>query len=140
MVFSRSGIRPLVKDPNKQDTQSLVRNHVVHVSPGNLITIAGGKWTTYRTMAKETIDVAVKACNLQPKNDSRTDGLLLEGGHNWTPTMYIRLAQDLGLDSEVAIHLAETYGDRAFAVGKLVKIGQRILSLAQYLPKEYNKI
>ncbi len=91
-------------------------------------------------MAKETIDVAVKACNLQPKNDSRTDGLLLEGGHNWTPTMYIRLAQDLGLDSEVAIHLAETYGDRAFAVGKLVKIGQRILSLAQYLPKEYNKI
>jgi hypothetical protein len=48
-----------------------------------------------------------------------SDGLLLEGGHYWTPTMYIRLAQDLGLDSEVAIHLAETYGDRAFAVGKM---------------------
>jgi glycerol-3-phosphate dehydrogenase len=41
-------------------------------------------------MAKETIDVSCKACDLQPKNDSRTDGLLLEGGHNWTPTMYIR--------------------------------------------------
>ena len=69
-------------------------------------------------MAKETIDSACNACDLKPKNVSRTDGLLLEGAHYWTPTMYIRLAQDLGLDSEVAIHLAETYGDRAFAVGK----------------------
>lgn len=121
-----SGIRPLVKDPHKSDTQSLVRNHVVHVSPSNLITIAGGKWTTYRVMAQETINAAVKACALEAKNDSRTDGLLLEGGHNWTPTMYIRLAQDLGLDSEVAIHLAETYGDRAFSVGRLASLtGQR---------------
>ena len=44
-----SGIRPLVKDPNNEgDTQELVRNHIIHVSPSNLVTIAGGKWTTYR--------------------------------------------------------------------------------------------
>ena len=101
----RSGIRPLVKDPNKTDTQSLVRNHVVHVSDGNLITIAGGKWTTYRTMAKETIDEACKASNLEPKNDSRTDGLLLEGGHNWTPTMYIRL------DINIVLNIGHYKGD-----------------------------
>lgn len=55
-----SGIRPLVSDPNKENTQSLARNHIVHVSDGNLITIAGGKWTTYRSMASETIDAAIK--------------------------------------------------------------------------------
>lgn len=55
-----SGIRPLVSDPNKPNTQSLARNHIVHVSPSNLITIAGGKWTTYRSMAEETIDIAIK--------------------------------------------------------------------------------
>merc|ERR1712038_561032 len=55
-----AGIRPLVKDPNAEDTQSLVRNHVVHVSESNLITIAGGKWTTYRAMAQETVDQAVE--------------------------------------------------------------------------------
>lgn len=55
-----SGIRPLVSDPNKPNTQSLARNHIVHVSPTNLITIAGGKWTTYRAMAQETIDAAIK--------------------------------------------------------------------------------
>ncbi len=42
------GIRPLVSDPNKDDTQSLARNHIVHVSDSKLVTIAGGKWTTYR--------------------------------------------------------------------------------------------
>lgn len=118
-----SGIRPLVKDPNNpDDTQNLVRNHVIHVSPSKLVTIAGGKWTTYRCMAKETIDAAVKACNLPAKNDSETDGLLIEGGHTWTPTMFIRLVQDFGVDSQVAMHLAETYGDRAFSVVKMAGI------------------
>lgn len=49
-----------MSDPNKGDTQSLARNHIVHVSKSNLITIAGGKWTTYRAMAQETIDAALK--------------------------------------------------------------------------------
>ena len=51
--------------------------------------------------------------------DSQTDGLLLEGAHQWTPTMYIKLVQDVGVDSCVAQHLAETYGDRAFTVCRL---------------------
>jgi glycerol-3-phosphate dehydrogenase len=56
-----SGIRPLVSDPNKEDTQSLARNHIVHVSDSGLVTIAGGKWTTYRAMASETIDAALES-------------------------------------------------------------------------------
>jgi glycerol-3-phosphate dehydrogenase len=40
-----AGIRPLVSDPNKANTQSLARNHIVHVSDTKLVTIAGGKWT-----------------------------------------------------------------------------------------------
>lgn len=49
-----------MSDPNKGDTQSLARNHIVHVSKSNLVTIAGGKWTTYRSMAQEAIDAAIK--------------------------------------------------------------------------------
>ncbi|XP_031763717.2 glycerol-3-phosphate dehydrogenase, mitochondrial isoform X2 [Galleria mellonella] len=115
-----SGIRPLVSDPNKPDTQSLARNHVVHVSPSGLVTIAGGKWTTYRSMAAETIDEAIKSANLKPiYRECQTDGFLIEGAHGWTPTMYIRLVQDFGLEMEVAQHLAKSYGDRAFAVAKM---------------------
>lgn len=118
-----SGIRPLVSDPNKDDTQSLARNHIVHVSPSNLVTIAGGKWTTYRAMAAHTIDAAIDACKLKPENLAcQTEGLLIEGAHGWTPTMYIRLVQDFGLDCEVAQHLSNSYGDRAFAVAKMATL------------------
>ncbi|KAK1117562.1 glycerol-3-phosphate dehydrogenase [Melipona bicolor] len=117
-----SGIRPLVSDPNKPNTQSLARNHIVHVSPTKLITIAGGKWTTYRAMAEETIDAAIKACDLKPERPCQTNGFLLEGAHGWSPTMYIRLVQDFGLECEVAQHLAKSYGDRAFAVAKMASL------------------
>ena len=53
-----TGIRPLVKDPKAEDTQSLVRNHVVHTSEkSGLITIAGGKWTTYRSVTVSQTDI-----------------------------------------------------------------------------------
>ncbi|XP_024939143.1 glycerol-3-phosphate dehydrogenase, mitochondrial isoform X1 [Cephus cinctus] len=117
-----SGIRPLVSDPNKPNTQSLARNHIVHVSPTNLITIAGGKWTTYRAMAQEAVDAAIEACDLKPERPCQTDGFLLEGAHGFTPTMYIRLVQDFGLECEVAQHLAQSYGDRAFAVAKMASL------------------
>ncbi|KAH8283525.1 hypothetical protein KR018_004947, partial [Drosophila ironensis] len=118
-----SGIRPLVSDPNKHDTQSLARNHIVHVSPSNLVTIAGGKWTTYRVMAEHTIDAAIKACDLTPKHrHTMTTSLKIEGAQGWTPTMYIRLVQDCGLECEVAQHLAKSYGDRAFAVSKMASL------------------
>ena len=51
---------------------------MIHVSPeSGLVTIAGGKWTTYRAMAEETITAAVESCNLEPTSESKTDGLLL---------------------------------------------------------------
>lgn len=46
----------------------------------------------------------------------------MEGAHEWTPTMYIRLVQDFGLECEVAQHLSNSYGDRAFSVAKLAAL------------------
>lgn len=56
-----AGIRPLVQDPDKQDTQSIARNHIVHVTEDGLVTIAGGKWTTYRSMAVDALDAAIQS-------------------------------------------------------------------------------
>lgn len=138
-----AGIRPLVKDPNAENTESLVRNHVVHISESDLITIAGGKWTTYRAMAAETVDAAVEVLK-SDVGSSVTDGLLLEGAHTWTPTMFIRLVQDLGVDTQVAQHLSATYGDRAFSVGKMSSltgkrwpvVGKRIHAEFPYIDAE----
>lgn len=96
-----SGIRPLVHDPNSKDTQSIARNHIIEVSDSNLVSIAGGKWTTYRSMAQDTMDAAVRVGNLDHASSSRTDGLLLVGGDNYYPTLFITLIQDYGLDEEV---------------------------------------
>ena len=47
MLSSWSGIRPLASDPTRTSTENIVRDHVVALE-GGLITITGGKWTTYR--------------------------------------------------------------------------------------------
>ncbi|TTI92368.1 Glycerol-3-phosphate dehydrogenase, mitochondrial [Bagarius yarrelli] len=107
--------------PDVDDTQSICRNHIVNISQSGLVTIAGGKWTTYRAMAEETLDAAIKEHKLHA-GPNRTVGLTLDGGKDWTPTLYIRLVQDYGLENEVAQHLAATYGGRAFEVAKMAQV------------------
>ncbi|CAB3408328.1 unnamed protein product [Caenorhabditis bovis] len=117
-----SGLRPLVRDPNKKDTKSLARNHIIEVGQSGLVTIAGGKWTTYRHMAEETVDTCIKAHDLKPTNSCVTAGLLLEGAHDYNPLLYIHLVQDYGMEVDVAQHLCQTYGDRAFVVARMTKM------------------
>jgi len=96
-----------------------VRNHIIHVSPeSGLVTIAGGKWTTYRKMAEETVDVAVKQFGLEGKVKTGcvTDKLRLVGSEGWSRNMFIGLIQRYGLETDVAKHLSENYGDRAWTV------------------------
>jgi glycerol-3-phosphate dehydrogenase len=68
VLASWSGLRPLVRDPNAPpgDTKSLSRNHViVPNADSGLISILGGKWTTYRRMAEEAVDAVVKMHGLR---------------------------------------------------------------------------
>lgn len=121
-----SGIRPLVRNPNAKDSQSLVRNHMINVSPSGLLTISGGKWTTYRAMAEETVDEAVKVFKLNPTGPCVTTHVQLIGSHGWNKSMFIKLIQQFGLSGDVAKHLMDTYGDRAWAVCAMAEpTGQR---------------
>ncbi|KAH9949802.1 DAO-domain-containing protein [Amylocystis lapponica] len=111
-----SGLRPLVRNPNAASTEGLVRNHMIHVSDSGLLTIAGGKWTTYRAMAEETVDKAVEVFGLQPRSKCVTESLRLVGSDGWSRNMFIGLIQRFGLETEVAKHLSDNYGDRAWTV------------------------
>ncbi|CAD5119357.1 DgyrCDS7975 [Dimorphilus gyrociliatus] len=117
-----AGIRPLVLDPNASSTQSIARNHIIEVSESGLITIAGGKWTTYRHMAEETVDRLVEVHNFSSASSCQTRGLMLDGADHWTPTYFIRLIQDFGLDHEVAVHLSHLYGDKAYKVARMASL------------------
>lgn len=60
-----AGLRPLVSiGGDANDTASIARDHVLHISPSGLVTIAGGKWTTYRKMAQDTVDKAAMLAGL----------------------------------------------------------------------------
>lgn len=119
-----SGIRPLVRDPRLQHTgtgtENLVRNHLLFTSETGLTTISGGKWTTYRQMAEETVDELVKFHKLSA-NPTVTKKLILSGGENFDATVAPRLAQKYHVDAELAEHLANNYGSRAPLVLELFK-------------------
>ena len=75
----------------------------------------GGKWTTYRSMAVDAVDAAVKKCELKQKQGSGTDGLILDGGYHWTPNHYIKLAQDYGNEMfwiNCLLNLSQFYFDQ----------------------------
>lgn len=114
-----SGIRPLVRDPHAENTESLVRNHMINVSENKLLTIAGGKWTTYRAMAEETVDRAIEEYGLKPTGKCLTEHTMMIGSKGFTKTMFIGLVQDFGMDTEVAKHLADSYGDRAWVLASI---------------------
>lgn len=75
-----AGIRPLVSENPDDDTSAISRDHTIHISRSGLVTIAGGKWTTYRKMAEDTIDQAATLGGLEEK-PSVTATLRLHGYH-----------------------------------------------------------
>lgn len=118
-----AGIRPLVKDPREKEsgagsTQGLVRSHFLFTSPTGLVTISGGKWTTYREMAEETIDEVIKVGGFNAK-PCITKKLKLAGAENWNPNLSALLSQQYHLSSAMAEHLANNYGTRATTICEL---------------------
>ena len=75
-----AGIRPLVKAPHGTNTAALSRDHTIQVSSSGLLTIAGGKWTTYRRMAEDAVDHAIAAGGLRHR-DCVTQTLKIRGSH-----------------------------------------------------------
>lgn len=62
-----AGIRPLVRGGDGESTAALSREHSIEVSPSGLVTIAGGKWTTYRNMAEDGVDHAITVGDLEDR-------------------------------------------------------------------------
>ncbi|KAL7811195.1 glycerol-3-phosphate dehydrogenase [Trichoderma aethiopicum] len=149
-----SGIRPLVRDPKAKNTESLVRNHLVSVSPSGLLTCAGGKWTTYRQMAQDAVDEAIKTFGLTPSVKSLPDisgaGLPgiettgrcitkkvpLIGAHGYSTSLASQLMEAHHIDADVAHHLAHNYGDRAWAILSASNAATRLIPSLPFIEAE----
>ena len=73
-----AGIRPLVRSAAVGDTASLSRDHTLLVESSGLVTIAGGKWTTYRQMGEDTVSAAAQVAGLDER-PSLTGSLQIHG-------------------------------------------------------------
>lgn len=82
-----AGLRPLIKGKNKK-TAALSRDHAITISDSGMITINGGKWTTYRKMAEETVDLAIQTYHLSAAG-CITKTLLLNGHDQPAPVVQI---------------------------------------------------
>ncbi|MCB0638272.1 MAG: FAD-dependent oxidoreductase [Lewinella sp.] len=113
------GLRPLIAAEPGASTKGLVRDHEVEFDEhSQLVSLLGGKWTTYRLMAKDTIDFV--AAQLLPNGyPCATAEHRLVGGQslptNWAET----LRQETQLPIDSCRHLAGHYGDRANHVAAL---------------------
>ncbi|KAF5765571.1 putative glycerol-3-phosphate dehydrogenase [Helianthus annuus] len=147
-----SGIRPLAMDPNAKNTESISRDHVVCEEYPGLVTITGGKWTTYRSMAEDAVDAAIKSGKLNPVNKSLTSKLCLVGGDGWDPAYFTVLAQEYvrmkvqngapvpgEMDTAAAKHLSHSYGTMAEKVASIAQneiLGKRLAHGYPYLEAE----
>jgi len=99
-----AGLRPLAapkKDSSK--TKEISRNHKIYISESNLITVVGGKWTTYRKMGQDMIDGAIKKGLLPPSE---------------SPTKTFRIAARENFEKNIPFSL---YGNNASEIAAMIK-------------------
>ncbi len=124
-----AGLRPLIRDPRATDTAGLARDHVIVEGRGGLITIGGGKWTTYRKMAQDAVDYAIQHAGLEAAAPCRTASLPLVGAEGFDPASAAQIGSRHALDAEVDQHLLRAYGSRAEQVaGLLTQVGSARLA------------
>ena len=146
VICTWAGLRPLVapEGGDAMDESKVSREHQIVIGEDGLITIAGGKLTTYRRMSAEVVDTVVNMLRLgnhlpAELHEARTDVHPLPGAVGWPPDdNHDRVAREVrdaaghqNLSAESARHLADIYGMCAIQIGRWIhkdpKLGQPII-------------
>jgi glycerol-3-phosphate dehydrogenase len=120
ILYTYSGVRPLPFTDDK-DEESITRRHFIrqHRRPGNLLSIIGGKLTTYRSLAEETVDIVFRKLG-QTAPKCTTDQQLLPGANTSDLDEFGQdFKQHRGLPEAISNRLLRIYGVRAAGVLKL---------------------
>ncbi|MFX1766256.1 glycerol-3-phosphate dehydrogenase/oxidase [Paraburkholderia sp. A1RI-2L] len=117
VVGSIAGCRPLVGPPGGK-TLEMKRNHEIHVAPDGLVTIVGGKLTTSRHMAEQTIDTAQKVIGKRARCTTKSAYLLGAAGYD---------AQAIVASGGLGAHFGERYGTEARFVTDLAQADPQLL-------------
>jgi glycerol-3-phosphate dehydrogenase len=124
-----AGLRPLVANNKSATTTKLSREHTVDRPAAGFVSIAGGKYTTYRVMAKDVVDRAVIELR-RLTQESVTEKLPLVGadGYFALEQQKERIAQESGLDVATVTHLLNRHGSLISEILDLIKVQPQLAS------------
>jgi glycerol-3-phosphate dehydrogenase len=141
VIATWAGLRPLIAAPPNVDESEISREHEVFTKSDGLVIIAGGKLTTYRRMARETVNKTLELMRelgevINAKHEN-TKTRPLPGAAGIDPadlegvaTIGRRLMDEYKLDVDTATHLCGVYGSRAMLLGQMIAadrtLGERL--------------
>lgn len=118
IIASFVGLRPLVMPDKKNPPSDIVREHVIQISKGGLVTILGGKYTTHRLVAEEVVDTVIKELKTEkPYASCVTANQPLPGASG--PYSLAEVKEQLkvaGLNTPLVDHLLNTYGTASLII------------------------
>ncbi|EMF98867.1 hypothetical protein LEP1GSC123_3212 [Leptospira borgpetersenii str. 200701203] len=118
-----AGIRPLISPEGNQDTKNISREEVILVSNSGLVTMGGGKWSTYRKMAEDLVDKLIQVGNLEIRKECSTKSYLYPGAEGYSESLYQEIEKSYKIDTELAKRLQNYYGTEVFEIlGKKPKL------------------
>ncbi len=134
LIAGFGGLRPLIAADPEKGTKGLVRDHEVeHDTVSNLVSLLGGKWTTYRLMAKDTVDFVVEEL-FQHDKTCITERHYLIGGENFQADYWKAIQEQTQWPEDICRHLNQHYGDR---VDQIVAIALAKEAMAERLIEGY---
>jgi len=140
VLSGMAGLRPLVSSGDRRATRKLARDHVVELdAQSGLVSILGGKWTTYRGMAEDTINAVQNFLGV-PVTPCRTHEHRLSGQDSYDPNHWRTLVDAYHIPENTARHLSRKFGTNASRVLGLTNenpgLGQPLLEGSPHIRAE----
>jgi glycerol-3-phosphate dehydrogenase len=124
------GLRPLLKDSNRRAASSRSREHAIVHGSGGMLTVVGGKLTTYRSMAAEVVNHAMRELRHRDGRrryaEARTDEDPLPGGEAADLSQFRERGLELGMEAACVDHLLRHYGTEAAGIFNLGGADRRL--------------
>ncbi|MDF3821857.1 glycerol-3-phosphate dehydrogenase/oxidase [Leptospira sp. 96542] len=138
-----SGLRPLISTGDKKDTKSISREEAILVSDSGLVTMSGGKWSTFRKMAEDLTDKLIEVGKLPRKKNCQTQSFAFPGTDGYSKHLYSKIQTMYDLNYDTAVRLADAYGGEVqFILGKNPKeikkgTGYFVEEVKHFVKKEF---
>jgi glycerol-3-phosphate dehydrogenase len=111
-----AGLRPLISPTGYGSTKSVSREEVILVSESDMITMSGGKWSTYRHMAEDLTDKIIQIGKFSPARACQTYNYSYIGKEGYSENMFTKIAQTYKVSEDSAKRLKNSYGGEVYEI------------------------